>query len=222
MSASVVARGASNRLRSHANCWSHDHQRAITLPTLTFAQPERPLVLDLGCARGAYLPELAERHKETHNVLGIDIRRQAIESAVAALHARSNAAALYANVLCEQHLAALMALIGSTLQVALVLFPDPMFKMRHRKRRAFGEPVLAAFAAAPRMSTIVFKSDVEEVYTDARRMVADHADNWTLLDEPAALAATMQWLGPVRTTRELLVNAYAAPVFRFVASRRRS
>jgi tRNA (guanine-N7-)-methyltransferase len=223
MASTVSAvRRVSNRLRSHANCWSHDHQQPIPLPLLTFERAERPLILDVGCGRGAYLREVALRHSDSHNVLGIDIRRQAIDSAIASLQSTANANALYANVLCDQHLSALMQLIAPRLDVALVLFPDPMFKSRHRKRRAFGDAVLAAFAAAPRNVTIVFKSDVEDVYLDARQMLLEHSADWTVLDESAALAETLRWLGPIRTTRETLVHSYSGQVFRFVATRRRA
>ena len=209
------------RLRCHANAFSREHQGTLTLPAMAalFADPSRPVLLDLGCARGAYLSELAMRHAATHNVLGIDIRAGAVESAAIAVSGLENAAALYCNVLCAQHLAALMALIGPRLDVALALFPDPNFKPRHQKRRAFGPALLEAVRQTP-LRTIVFKSDVESVFESARDLVAQRADQWQLLGEPDAVAATQQWLGTTKTTRELLVLEHSAPIFRFVAQRR--
>lgn len=211
----------SKRLRCHANAFSRDHQGSLTLPSIgsLFADPNRPVLLDLGCARGAYLPELATRHAATHNVLGIDIRAGAIESAVTAVAGLSNAAAVYCNVLSAPHLAALMALVGARLDVALVLFPDPMFKPRHQKRRAFGPAFLEAVRATP-LRTVVFKSDVESVFDGAREMVLERPDDWRLQAEPDAVAETLRWLGTTKTTRELLVLEHSEPIFRFVATRR--
>ena len=71
-------------VRQHVNPLSRYHQLPQPLPTLQelFADPARPLRLDIGCARGRFLLELA-RQRPSINHLGVEIRRPLVEAAEA-------------------------------------------------------------------------------------------------------------------------------------------
>ena len=71
-------------VRQHVNPLSRFYQqpRPLPPPTALFPNPERPLHLDIGCARGRFLLALAQA--EPHrNYLGVEIRRSLVDAAEA-------------------------------------------------------------------------------------------------------------------------------------------
>ena len=137
-------------MRQHVNPLSLVHQqpRPLPLPAELFAHPDQPLVLDIGCARGRFLLDLAPLQSD-HNHLGVEIRRPLVEAAEAERIAAglTNLHFLFcnANVSLELWLAELP---GGLLQRVLIQFPDPWFKLRHHKRRVLQPPLLRSIAAA--------------------------------------------------------------------------
>jgi len=71
-------------VRQHVNPLSRFHQQPRPLPPLDelFAQPQLPLHLDIGAARGRFLLAMAPLHP-ARNHLGIEIRRPLAEAAEA-------------------------------------------------------------------------------------------------------------------------------------------
>lgn len=104
-------------------------------PAAVFADPKRPLLLDIGCARGRFLLRMAEA-EPTWNYLGVEIReplvdeanRLAAEAGLANLHYSFCNAMLWLGNL-------LAGIPNGSLQMVTIQFPDPWFKKKHAKRR---------------------------------------------------------------------------------------
>jgi tRNA (guanine-N7-)-methyltransferase len=98
-----------------------------------FVHAELPIHLDIGSARGKFLFEMAEIHKET-NFLGVEIREPLVieanqiksESGLTNLH--------YEFINATFSLDVFLADIPP-IQTITIQFPDPWYKKKHAKRR---------------------------------------------------------------------------------------
>ncbi len=98
-----------------------------------FANARAPSVLDIGCGMGRFLLEYALNHP-AENILGLEVRKPAVEwiTRVIAGEGIGNAAAIWYSVANG-----LGFLQSNSLRAVTYFFPDPWFKKRHAKRRAF-------------------------------------------------------------------------------------
>lgn len=100
-----------------------------------FANPKLPLLLDIGCARGRFLLQMADLDK-FQNHIGIEIRealvnegnRLAQEANLSNLHYE------FSNAMVNLD-KSLAKLPKGLLQTVTIQFPDPWFKKKHAKRR---------------------------------------------------------------------------------------
>ena len=207
-------------MRQHVNPLSRFHlqPRPLPLPAELFAHPDQPLVLDIGCARGRFLLDLAPLQSD-HNHLGVEIRRPLVAAAEAERIAAglTNLHFLFcnANVSMERWLAELP---GGLLRRVSIQFPDPWFKLRHHKRRVLQPPLLRSIAAALAPGAELFlQSDVEAVMAPMVALCEASGcfkrpgeDGWP-------------WLAanplPVPTERERHVLAQGLPVYRVLYRR---
>jgi tRNA (guanine-N7-)-methyltransferase len=207
-------------VRQHVNPLSRFFQQPLTLqpPQQLFAEPERPIHLDIGSARGRFLLALAQREPE-RNYLGVEIRRALVQAAEADRRALGLEHLHYlfcnANVSLEAWLARLE--VGQLERVTLQ-FPDPWFKKKHHKRRVLQPPLLLAVAAALAPGRHLFmQSDVPAVIEP---MVA-------LVEASGCFARPpgdqRPWRGtnplPVATERETHVLNQGLPVYRVLFQR---
>lgn len=137
-------------VRQHVNPLSRFHQQPRPLPPLSelFADPARPLHLDIGCARGRFLLAMAQE-QPNWNFLGLEIRRPLVEAAERDREALAltNVRFLFtnANVSLEPWLAQLPP---ARLARVSFQFPDPWFKKKHHKRRVLQPALLLTLAGA--------------------------------------------------------------------------
>ena len=137
-------------MRQHVNPLSRFFQLPLQLPAPQdlFDRPEKPIHLDIGCARGRCILGLADLNP-SWNHLGVEIRRPLVTSAdrdaLQSQHGNVRVLFCNANISLESWLQALPL---DRLQRVSVQFPDPWFKRRHRKRRVLQPPLLLAIAAA--------------------------------------------------------------------------
>jgi tRNA (guanine-N7-)-methyltransferase len=207
-------------VRQHVNPLSCFYQlpRPLPPPTDLFAEPNLPLHLDIGSARGRFLLELAQRQPRW-NHLGLEIRRPLVAAAQADCQVLglTNLHYLFcnANVSLEQWLEALPA---DLLQRVTIQFPDPWFKKKHHKRRVLQPELVLALAAAQQSGRELFvQSDVLAVMEPMLEVIeatgcyarpSGDARPW-LLHNPL----------PVATEREQLVLSQQLPVYRVLYRR---
>ncbi|MFM8178462.1 MAG: tRNA (guanine(46)-N(7))-methyltransferase TrmB [Candidatus Kapaibacterium sp.] len=98
-----------------------------------YASGAAPRALDIGCGWGRFLIDLAEQRPQV-NLLGIELRQQAVEwiNGVIDGERLPNARALYYSVANG-----LPFIADASVEEVYYFFPDPWFKKRHGKRRAF-------------------------------------------------------------------------------------
>jgi tRNA (guanine-N7-)-methyltransferase len=204
------------RVRQHVNPLSRQHQAPIASPDwqAIFANPAQPLHLDIGCARGQFLLEMAQVQSDW-NFLGIEIRDPLVE---------------FANQLRDQQqLRNLHYIAGNinvslstlnlpeTLQRVTIQFPDPWFKQRHRKRRVVHPQFVQELAEVlPSGGVVVLQSDVlaiakqmEMVFRNSAAFIKQHAEDW-LPESPF----------PIQTEREQMTLSQNKPVYRCCFQRR--
>jgi tRNA (guanine-N7-)-methyltransferase len=207
-------------VRQHVNPLSRIHQLPRPLPPLPelFADPQLPLHLDIGSARGRFLLAMAQQDPE-RNHLGVEIRKPLVDAAEADRLAAGleNLHYLFcnANVSLQDWLAALPS---GRLQRVTIQFPDPWFKRKHHKRRVLQPALLLNLAAALAEGCELFvQSDVPAVITPMVALIeasgcfsrpTGDSRPWRL-DNPL----------PVPTERERLVLAQGLPVLRVLYRR---
>ena len=181
-----------------------------------FENPNLPLHLDIGCARGRFLLALAPQRPH-RNHLGLEIRRPLVDLADADQKRLeiNNLRFLFcnANISLENWLTNLPA---NLLTLVTIQYPDPWFKKRHHKRRMVQPELIASLAAAMAPDGQLFlQSDVPQVIQLMLEAVANSGafyplDGGTWLEtNPFCLA----------TEREAQVLDKKLPVYRRLFSR---
>lgn len=207
-------------VRQHVNPLSRYHQLPRPLPPLEtlFEHPSLPLHLDIGCARGRCLLQLAGLRPE-RNHLGVEIRRPLVEAAEAerGAAALTNLRYLFcnANVSLQDWLAALPE---GLLELVSIQFPDPWFKKKHHKRRVLQPPLLRSLAQALAPGRELFlQSDVLAVIEPMVQLVELSG----CFVRPAGDGRPWRSSNPlpVATERETSVLAQSLPVYRVLYRR---
>ncbi|MFM7268896.1 MAG: tRNA (guanosine(46)-N7)-methyltransferase TrmB [Cyanobium sp.] len=207
-------------MRQHVNPLSRIHQQPRPLPPVAelFADPGLPLHLDIGCARGRLLIELAAL-QPAWNHLGVEIRRPLVDAAEAERLQLGlvNLRLLFcnANVSLQPWLAQLPA---GQLQRVSIQFPDPWFKTKHHKRRVLQPPLLLALASAlPEGGWLFLQSDVAAVITPMLELCVASG----CFDRPAGDACPWHTDSPlpVASERERHALAHGLPVQRVLLLR---
>jgi tRNA (guanine-N7-)-methyltransferase len=207
-------------VRQHVNPLSRFYQQPLQLPPpeQLFPQPQRPIHLDIGCARGRFLLALAQAEPQ-HNYLGVEIRRALVAAAEADRQALELQHLRYlfcnANVSLEQWLGQLPA---GRLERVSIQFPDPWFKAKHHKRRVLQPQLLLALASALAPGRELFlQSDVPAVIEPMVALVEASAcfDRPPQDERPWRASNPL----PVPTERESYVLSQGLPVFRVLYRR---
>ena len=201
------------RIRQHVNPLSRKFQQPIEVPNWQeiYAQSDRPWHLDIGCARGNFLLEMAQLAPET-NFLGIEIRRPLVIEAnrLRDQLGLTNLHYLFGNINSSASVL-FKSLPANTLETISIQFPDPWFKKRHHKRRVV-QPELVDILVNHLVEggKVFLQSDIKEVAREMRDRFAanplltqQHSETW--LDHNPL---------PVPTERELYVLGDNLPVYR--------
>lgn len=200
------------RIRQHVNPLARKFQQPLQVPNWqeVYSVIDRPLYLDIGCARGKFLLDMAQLYPEV-NFLGIEIRQQLVDLAnqTKAELGLTNLHYLFGNI--NSSASVLLSSLPGDMQTISIQFPDPWFKKKHNKRRVVQpELVTALVDRASNGGKIFIQSDIEEVAREMRDrfatsplLVRQHATAW-LETNPL----------PVATERELYVLGRGLPVYR--------
>ena len=172
-----------------------------------FADPDKPLLLDIGCARGRFLLRMAEA-EPAWNYLGVEIREPLVEEAnrlageagLDNLHYAFCNAMLWLERLLE-------GIPSGMLQAVTIQFPDPWFKKKHAKRRMVNKEMVDTIAKHIAPGGRVFvQTDIEFL---AEEMFALFRADRCFEESP-----TETNLFPVKTEREKAVEDKDLPVYR--------
>jgi tRNA (guanine-N7-)-methyltransferase len=174
-----------------------------------FADPEKPLLLDIGCARGRFLLRMAEA-EPSWNYLGVEIREPLVEEAnrLAAEAGLTNLHYAFCNAMLwlERLLEGIPA---GRLQTVTIQFPDPWFKKKHAKRRMVNKEMVDTIAAHLAADGRIF------VQTDIEFLAEEMFDLFRA-DDRFEETPTDANPFPVKTEREKAVEDKDLPVFRTV------
>lgn len=169
------------RVRQHVNPLAAYFQQPVALEedwyVRAFECPEKPLVIDVGVARGRWIKKMSEKHPET-NFLGLEIRAGLV-AAANAVRDRDGLRNLH-YIYCNANVS-FSDIVASTAgekrdislgNVELVCFQfcDPWFKSRHAKRRLVQEPLVKQVydALQPRKGRCYVVSDVYKLAIEMR------------------------------------------------------
>lgn len=176
-------------------------------PAKVFADPSKPLLLDIGCARGRFILRMAEAEPEW-NYLGVEIREPLVDEAnriaseigLQNLHYTFCNAMLWLGKLLED-------LPDSIVQAVTIQFPDPWFKKKHAKRRMVNKELVETVVEKLAPGGRVFvQTDIEFLSIEMFTLFRANEN----LVEVRVDANPF----PVRTEREKAVEDKALPVYR--------
>ncbi len=205
------------RVRQHVNPLSNKYAIPATAPTWAkvFGNPQLPLHLDIGCAKGDFVREMACKVPDW-NFLGLEIREPLVERALIRRDhdQQTNLHFVFCNA--NNSLKPLLADYPSELECVSIQFPDPWFKKRHQKRRVVQPELVNTLAELMLVGGRVWlQSDIEEVCME----MCDRFD-----ESPAFVRKSADWLRespfPAKTDREKVGEEKGLPVYRAMYFRR--
>ncbi|MEH2263240.1 tRNA (guanosine(46)-N7)-methyltransferase TrmB [Nostoc sp.] len=207
------------RVRQHVNPLAKKYQTAASPLEWEkiYAKPNQALHLDIGCAKGQFLLNMA-KIEPNWNYLGLEIREPLVVEADKLRFELgfTNLHYLFCNV--NNSLDSLLSsLPPGSLQRVTIQFPDPWFKNRHAKRRVVQPEFVAELASYLAVGGVVFvQSDMEFIAVEMRdRFAANPAYQ---------KVGTEEWLAenplPVPTEREIGTQKKGEPVYRVLFVRR--
>lgn len=172
-----------------------------------------PLHLDVGCARGRFVLEMA-RVEEARNFLGVEIREPLVEDANAIRDEENLGNLHYEFCNATFDLGVLLKNVpDGTLQSVSIQFPDPWFKKKHAKRRMVkGTLVRDILRHLSDDGTILLQTDVGFI---AEEMLENFLETGKLSSE-----ALIENPMPVKTEREIAVEKKGLPVYRYLLKRK--
>jgi len=154
-------------MRQHVNPLSKHFHKIEPIPSLheLFENPALPLHLDIGCASGDFLFELALENNHW-NYLGIEIREKLVNNAQSRLRdiAIPNLYFAFGNANNIFNDPNYKFLIDSVSSISFN-FPDPWYKKKHHKRRVIQPELISLFSNSMRKESLIFiKTDVKELF----------------------------------------------------------
>ncbi len=176
-----------------------------------FGNAAAPTLLDIGCGMGRFILEYAVNHP-SENVVGLEVRKPAADwiSNVITGEGIRNAAVFWYSVANG-----LGFLDSGSLQAVTYFFPDPWFKKRHAKRRAF---TLALVEEIWRVlsddGTLFLMTDVPEVDRYQRDILLQHG-GFTIEE----VTSDDRWFVE-RTNQELFCRSKGIPYVRLRCAKR--
>ncbi len=172
-----------------------------------YANPQLPLHLDIGCARGRFILKMAQLFPDC-NFLGAEIReplvaeanRLARESGLTNLHYEFNNATYSLDRLLEN-------LPADVLQTVTIQFPDPWYKKKHSKRRMVNGDLVETLVAHLTVGGKIY------VQTDVDFLAEEMFEIFRGNDGLREIEISENPF-PVKTERETAVEEKELPVYR--------
>ena len=161
-------------MRQHVNPLSRFFQieKELPAPIDLFENVDLPIHLDIGCARGKFLLEMASSYKNW-NYLGVEIRESLVLSAEKERIdlGVNNLRYLFCNVNVSLD-GWLSSLDNNQVKIVSIQFPDPWFKLRHKKRRVINDSLIDLLARnLDEGSKIFIQTDVVDVMKEMSNII---------------------------------------------------
>jgi tRNA (guanine-N7-)-methyltransferase len=181
--------------------------RAIDLAA-DFVDPNLPLHLDIGCARGRFILRMAE-HEPKWNFLGVEIREPLVIEANRIAEEKGLAGNLHYEF-CNAMLwldRLLQDIPDGILQMVTIQFPDPWFKKKHAKRRMVNAELINAILHRLAVDGRIFvQTDIEPLADEMFGLFRERRELVEIaIDENPF---------PTKTERERAVEDKGLPVYR--------
>ena len=172
-------------MRQHVNPLSRNFKEIERIPSLIemFADPKLPLHLDIGCAAGEFLFELAMVNP-SRNYLGIEIREKLVKTAKKKVLEREIKNLYFAfgnanNILNDVQ----SKFIFKNVKSISFNFPDPWFKKRHHKRRIIQPELINIFSNSLQTGALIFiKTDVKDLFDYMHSTISSNF-NFKIIDK---------------------------------------
>ncbi len=204
-------------MRQHVNPLSRYFQlpRDLPGPDDLFEDPDLPIHLDIGSARGKFLMDLANIQKDW-NHLGVEIRLRLVEAANRdrELCELFNVCFLFcnANVSLKNWLESLKT---DQLQRVSIQFPDPWFKQRHRKRSVIQPSLLIALGKSMQPGRELFvQTDIQSVMQNMIEVIK--ISNCFDLSESQKHSCLNSSPFSVKTEREIYAESQYLTIYRLL------
>ncbi|MGH1395779.1 MAG: tRNA (guanosine(46)-N7)-methyltransferase TrmB [Trichormus sp.] len=201
------------RVRQHVNPLAQKYQQPVKPVEWEkiYANLHQPLHLDIGCARGRFVLQMAQT-EPNWNFLGLEIREPLV---IEANRLRSELGLTNLHYLFCNANNSLKVLLSSLpagiLQRVTIQFPDPWFKTRHAKRRVVQPELVADLAEYLAVGGVVFlQSDMQFIAQEMRDRFTENPHFQKV--------GTGEWLEDnplsVPTEREIATQNKGEPVYR--------
>ena len=154
-------------MRQHVNPLSINFNEIEEIPSLTkmFGDSKLKLHLDVGCAAGDFLFDLALQNN-SWNYLGIEIREKLAKTAKLKVQEREikNLYFLFGNAYNILNDFQTKFIIRNLKSISFN-FPDPWFKKRHYKRRVIQPELINILSNSLQTGSLIFiKTDVKDLF----------------------------------------------------------
>ena len=214
------------KVRQHVNPLSAKYQQPLKLENdwmeNAFAQPNLPLVLDIGCSKGTYCLQYAEKNPNI-NVLGLEIRKPVVELALSRKirWGLNNVHFLSSNANVDlQNILQFVKDSSIKINLVSIQFPDPYFKKKQQKRRVVNSDLVRTLAKYLDKDTQLYvQSDVEDVEVHMIQVIYE-SSYFNMFDgyDMKLLTENKSATG-IETEREIATAAKGLPVYRMLFKR---
>ena len=202
-------------MRQHVNPLSKNFYEIERIPSLIemFDDSKLPLHLDIGCAAGEFLFDLALANTKW-NYLGIEIRERLVKTAKLKVLEREikNLYFIFGNannIMNDLH----SKFLNSNLKSISFNFPDPWFKKRHHKRRVVQPELINILSNYMQKGSLIFvKTDVKDLY-DYMNYTISNDFNFKKIDQNSFNYSQSFNPNRVQTNREKYVTLNKLDIF---------
>ena len=154
-------------MRQHVNPLSKNFNQNESIPSLVemFGDSKLNLHLDIGCASGEFLFDLALVNT-SWNYLGIEIRERLVKTSKSKLRERKikNLYFVFGNAYNILNDSQSKFILNNVKSISFN-FPDPWFKKRHYKRRIIQPDFISILSDKLHKGSLIFiKTDVEDLF----------------------------------------------------------